>query len=498
MGLLDSLLLGLAAVLTPGNLFFCLLGVMLGTLIGALPGIGPLTAIALLVPVTMHMPTETALILLAGIYYGAEYGGSISSILLNVAGTPSSAIACLDGHPMARRGRAGPALLLSALASFAGGLLGIAALVMITPALVDLAFGFGPAEYFAAMLFALLAASVIHKGGARKGIAMMLLGLLLGTVGLDTDSGVARFTVGITELQSGITIIVMAMGLFGVSEVILMMHNRAAQVSFRNPRLYELLPTPQEWRESPGPGLRGGVIGVVMGALPGAGPTIASISAYAAEMRLTRQPERFGQGAVAGLVSPESANNAAAQTAFVPTLSLGIPGSATMAVILGVLLIHGIEPGPMFMTAHGDMFWALVASFLVGNVFLLVLNIPLIGLWVRLLRVPPQWLYPVILVLMAVSVFSLNQSVVSVVVMLIIGMMGYFLRLAGFHLTPVLVGYVLGPLMEENLRRALAISQGDMAILFGSHYSIGLLTASALLLAASFNRRRFAPDGHQK
>ncbi len=483
MELISNLALGFETALSPTNLLYCFIGVFLGTFIGVLPGIGALAAVSMLLPVTFYLPPTTALVMLAGVYYGAEYGGSIASILLNLPGTPSAAVTCLDGHPMAQQGRAGVALFMTTIASFIGASLGIVALTAFAPILAKVTLAFGPAEYFAVMVLGLLAASAISQGSPVKGIAMVVLGLLLGCVGTDINSGEARFTFGYFPLLDGISLIALAMGLFGISEVIASINTTNAEILKEKITFRSMLPTRDDNRRSVMPILRGTGVGTVFGTLPGTGQTIASFIAYAIEKRISRDPSRFGKGAVEGIASPEAANNAAAQTAFIPTLTMGIPGSATMALMLGALMIHGITPGPAMMTDHPEVFWGLIASFWIGNVLLVLLNIPLIGMWVRLLKIPYHFLYPAIVVLICIGVYSISNNVFDVGLALFFGFVGYGMRLLGFEPAPLLIGFVLGPMMEENLRRAMLLARGDYLVLFQRPISATLLILAFLLLA---------------
>ncbi|MGL1835114.1 tripartite tricarboxylate transporter permease [Rhodocyclaceae bacterium SMB388] len=462
MDIASGLILGLQSALQPTTLFYCFIGVFVGTLIGVLPGIGALATISLLLPITFHIEPTAAIVMLAGVYYGAQYGGSTAAILLNLPGTPSSAVTCLDGYPLAKQGRGGVALFMTTIASFVGSMLGIAALILFAPSIADFGLKFGPAEYFSMMLLGLIAASTLASGSVTKGLAMVVLGLLLGTIGTDVDSGVMRFTFGQLGLADGINLVALAMGIFGVSEVIATI-NRAREakssekISFRS-----MLPTRKEARDSVSPMLRGTGIGSFFGALPGTGASIASFMAYAVEKKVAKDRSRFGKGAIEGLVAPESANNAAAQTAFVPTLSLGIPGDAVMALMLGALIIHGIQPGPMLMTEQPALFWGLIVSFGIGNIMLVILNLPLIGVWVALLRIPYSVLYPAILVFVALGVYSVSGNTFDILMVAVIGFAGYLLAVMRFDVAPLLLGFVLGPLMEENLRRALLLSRGSM------------------------------------
>ncbi|WP_439120074.1 tripartite tricarboxylate transporter permease [Marivita sp.] len=493
MELLSNLALGFATAATVYNLTYCFVGVFLGTFIGVLPGVGPLAAVAMLLPVSFYLPPETALVMLAGVYYGAEYGGSIASILLNIPGTPSASVTCLDGYPMARDGRAGVALFSTAIASFFGAIFGVVVMVLLSPALAEFALLFGPAEYFAVMVLGLVAASVVSTSGALRGVMMVCLGILLGTVGVDINSGETRFVVGMPELRDGVSLVVVAMGLFGISEV--MVSARGATRSYATERISmsKFLPTRAEWLRSVGPAIRGSAVGSFFGTLPGTGQTVASFVGYALEKRISPRGDKFGTGQIEGVVVPEAANNAAAQTAFIPTLTLGIPGSTTMALMLGALMIHGITPGPRLISEHPELFWGLIVSFLFGNLFLLILNIPLIGLWVRLLRVPHYYLYPTVVVLICVGVYSIDNSIFDIWMTLAFGVLGYVLRLFRFEPAPLLIGFVLGPMMEEFFRRAMLLSRGDPTVFLERPGSAALLGIALVLLLATGIPRRFLP-----
>ncbi|QQM30578.1 tripartite tricarboxylate transporter permease [Martelella lutilitoris] len=479
--MLDNLALGFATATTASNLLYCFLGTFLGTFIGVLPGLGPLAAVAMLLPVSFYLPPETALVMLAGVYYGAEYGGSIASILLNIPGTPSSSITCLDGYPMAREGRAGVALLMTALASFFGGVFGILVIAALAPVLADFALLLEPADYFAVMLLGLVAASVVSSSGTLRGVMMVTLGVLLGTIGVDVNSGATRFTGGVQDLRDGINLVVVAMGLFGVSEAMYSARGASASYATEKVSWQRFLPKRGEWLRSLGPAIRGSLIGSFFGTLPGTGQTVASSIGYAVEKRVSPNRANFGKGAIEGVVVPESANNAAAQTAFIPTLTLGIPGSTTMALMIGALMIHGVTPGPRLISDHPQLFWGLIVSFLFGNLFLLVLNIPLIGIWVRLLRIPHYFLYPTIVVLISIGVYSLDHSLFDVWAMLGFGVLGYVLRLYRYEPAPLLIGFILGPMMEEYLRRAMLLSRGD-PMTFVEHPGAAAMIAISLLL----------------
>jgi putative tricarboxylic transport membrane protein len=482
MDIANGLMLGLQSALQPVTLLYCFIGVFLGTLIGVLPGIGALATISLLLPITYHIPPTAAIVMLAGVYYGAQYGGSTASILLNLPGTPSSAVACLDGYPMAKQGRAGVALFMTTIASFVGSMLGILMLVLFAPGIAELGLKFGPAEYFSMMLLGLIAASTLASGSPAKGLSMVVLGLLLGTVGTDVNSGVARFDFGIPELMDGINLVALAMGIFGIAEVISSINQAREGEVKEKISLRTMLPTKDDTRRSIMPMLRGTGIGSFFGALPGTGASIASFMSYAVEKKVAKDPSRFGNGAVEGITAPEAANNAAAQTAFVPTLSLGIPGDAVMALMLGALIIHGIQPGPLLMTQQPDLFWGLIVSFGIGNIMLMVLNLPLIGIWVAILRIPYNVLYPAILVFISLGVYSVNNNTFDVYVVAIIGLIGYAMAVLKFEAAPLLLGFVLGPLMEENLRRSLLLSRGDMMTFLERPISAGFLAVCAALL----------------
>jgi TctA family transporter len=501
MDLLSNLALGFDTAFSARNLWYCFLGVFLGTFVGVLPGIGSLATIALLLPITFHLDATAALVMLAGVYYGATYGGSTASILLNLPGTPSAAVACLDGYPMSRQGRAGIALFMTTVASFFGASLGIIILTLFAPVIAEFALKFGPAEYFAMMMLGLIAASTLSSGSPAKGIAMVVLGLILGLVGTDVNSGVLRFAFGVPELSDGISLVAVAMGLFGVSEVIASIDRvrRGGGVSREKIGFRAMIPTRDDVRRSWFPMLRGTGVGAFFGALPGAGGTIASFMSYALEKRVAKQPERFGKGAIEGIMAPEAANNAACNTAFIPTLTLGIPGDVVMALMLGALMIHGIPPGPQLMAEHPQLFWGLIASFWIGNVMLVLLNIPLIGLWVKLLQIPYGVLYPGILLFVCLGVYSINNNVFDVFLVVFFGAVGYAMLLLRLEPAPLVLGFVLGPLMEENLRRAMLLSRGDPMVFFQRPISLSLMCFTiALLLWAIYaevrRRSRLAPS----
>jgi len=474
--------IGLSSALSWNNLLFCLIGVTLGTLLGAIPGIGALVAMSLLFPITFHLDPLGGLVMLGGIYYGTAYGGSIASILLNLPGTPSNAVACLDGYPMAKGGRAGVALFMTTAGSFFGGSVGILIMMLFSPLIIQIAMQFHSAEYFSLMLMGLIAASVISDGSALKGIAMVMLGILLGVVGTDVYTGQTRFTFGQLELMDGIGLVAIAMGLFGGSEVIASIRAGEAGLIQKKVSLRSLIPTRDDLRRSLAPMVRGSGIGSFFGALPGTGATLAAFVSYAVERRVAKDPSRFGKGAIEGVVAPETANNAADQTAFIPTLTLGIPGTASMALIIGVLMIHGVAPGPRLMVDHPDLFWGLVMSFWIGNILLVVLNVPMIGVWVRVLTIPYHILYPAILMFICIGVYSINNSAFDVIAVAVLSALGYAMRIFNFPAAPLLLGFVLGPMMEEHFRRAMLLSRGNLEIFIASPLSTGFIVASGILL----------------
>jgi TctA family transporter len=480
--------LGLETALTPTSLLYCVIGVWIGTLVGVLPGIGSLAALSMLFPLTLQLDPIPALVMLAGIYYGCGYGGSTASILLNVPGEPSSAVSCLDGYPMAKNGRAGAALLMSAVGSFVGGSVGIILMMAFSPLIVQVSLSFSSPEFFSLMAMGLVAASVISTGSPIKGLAMVVLGCLIGTVGVDTYTAVPRFTFGLVELMDGVSLVGLAMGLFGVTEVISSIRPaaEAAVVVKQKITLRSMLPTRDEVRRSWFPMLRGTAIGSFFGTLPGTGATIASFVSYGVEQRVAKDPSRFGHGAIEGVVAPKAADNSADQTAFIPTFTLGIPGTPSMALILGVLIMRGVAPGPTLMIRHPDLFWGLVMSFWIGNALLLILNIPLIRIWVRLLAIPYKYLYPSILVFISVGVLTVNYSSFDIILVIIVGILGYGMRLCDFPPAPLLLGYVLGPLMEEHFRRAMLVSHGSFDAFLTRPISATCLGITAALLIFGF------------
>lgn len=486
---------GFAIALSWTALLVCFAGVTLGTFVGVLPGIGALAAISLCLPLTFYMDPTHALIMLAGIFYGAQYGSSTASILLNIPGTPSAAVTCLDGYPMAQQGRAGPALFITTITSFLGGSFAIVLLIAFAPPLARFALTFGAPEYFSIMLLGLVAASTISIGSPLKGLASVVIGLILGLVGTDVTSGTYRFTFETLELTDGLSLVAVAMGLFGIAEILSnLAHDHHPTVNTKDITLRSLLPTRDDVRRSVMPTARGSVVGSWVGAMPGTGPSIAAFLAYALEKRVAKDPARFGKGAVEGIAAPEAANNASVQAAFIPTLCIGIPGDAIMAFMLGAMMIHGIVPGPQFITEQPVMFWGLVASFWIGNIMLLALNIPLIGLWVRILAIPRDLLYPAILFFICVGVYSVNNNPFDIYVALGFGIVGYLLNAYGYPAAPILLGFILGPLIEENFRRALFISDGDLGIFLRSPLSLGFLSVTALLVIVPLASKLWRPS----
>lgn len=481
MELLSQLSQGFEAALTFGNIAYCLVGVTLGTLIGVLPGIGPVATIAMLLPATYGLPPLSALIMLAGIYYGAQYGGSTSAILVNLPGESSSVVTCLDGHAMARQGRAGAALGIAALGSFFAGSVATLIIAVLAAPLAELALKFGPAEYFSLMVLGLVAAVVLANGSLIKAIAMIILGLLLGLVGTDVNSGVERFTFGIPELSDGFGFVVVSMGLFGIAEIIYNLE-KGEKRDFFATSVGGIWPSRDDFRQSWKPVLRGTTLGSILGVLPGGGAILSSFAAYTLEKRLAKDSSRFGKGAIEGVAAPEAANNAGAQTSFIPLLTLGIPPNAVMALMVGAMMIHGIVPGPQVMTERPELFWGLIASMWIGNALLVLLNLPLIGIWIRLLKVPYRLLYPAILLFCCVGVYSVNQSALEVAFTVGFGLLGYLFIKLDCEPAPLLLGFVLGPLMEENLRRALLLARGDATVFFTRPLSLGLLVAALLLV----------------
>src|SRR6267378_4425535 len=460
---LTDLWYGFGVALEPHNLMFCFIGVLIGNMVGVLPGMGPLATISILLPLTFGIKPVGAILMLAGVMYGAQYGGAICSILLNLPCHPPHAVTCLDGYPMTKQGRGGVALGVTVLASFVGASWGITEMVFLSPLLVRAALQFGPAEICSLMLLGLLAGSTLARGSPIKGVAMTVLGLMLGIVGSDIETGSERFTFGLAQLDDGIELIALALGLFGIAEFMNSINQIVeTNTKYSKVRLRDMRPSKADLKQSFFPMLRGTIIGSLCALIPGTGPTIASFVSYAAEKKISKTPERFGHGAIEGVVCPEASTHSSVQGDFIPTMSLGIPGDAVMALLLGALMIQGIVPGPQLITQHPDIFWGLVASFWVGNILLVLLNVPLIGVWVKLLTIPYRYLYPSALFFVCIGVYAANNDMFQVGETLVIGLLGYVLLRLGFHPAPILLGFVLGPRFEENFRRAMLISRGDL------------------------------------
>jgi putative tricarboxylic transport membrane protein len=479
--LIANLGMGFGVALSPMNLMLCFIGAMVGTLVGVLPGIGPTATIAMLLPITFGLPPVGALIMLAGIYYGAQYGGSTTSILVNIPGEASSVVTTLDGFQMARQGRAGPALAIAAIGSFIAGCASTVLVAALGAPLTKVALLFGPPEYFSLMVLGLIFAVVLAKGSIPKALTMILFGLLLSMIGSDLETGAERMTFGVPELSDGIGFVVVAMGVFGFAEII-----RNLEVpehrGIVEGKVTGLMPTWPDFKASSGAIMRGTVLGSILGILPGGGATIAAFAAYTFEKKVAKDPSRFGKGAIEGVAAPESANNAAAQTSFIPLLTLGIPPNAVMALMVGAMTIHGIVPGPQVMTKQPALFWGMIASMWIGNLMLVIINLPLVGLWVRLLRVPYRLMYPAIVIFCCIGGYSVANSSVDVILTALFGLVGYWLVKHDFEPAPMLLGFVLGPLMEENLRRAMLIARGDASVFFTRPISAGLLAVAVLLL----------------
>ncbi|HEY0566932.1 MAG TPA: tripartite tricarboxylate transporter permease [Xanthobacteraceae bacterium] len=479
--LLSNLAMGFGVALTPMNIFLCLIGTLVGTLIGVLPGIGSLATIAMLLPITFGLPPVGALIMLAGIYYGAQYGGSTTSILINIPGESSSVVTALDGHQMAKNGRAGPALAIAAMGSFFAGCVATVLVAALGAPLTSIALLFGPAEYFSLMVLGLVFAVVLAKGSVIKAVAMIMMGLLLSMIGSDLETGAERMSFGFPELADGIGFVVVAMGVFGFGEILRNLEQPGSREIIQA-KVTGLMPTVADLKASAGAIGRGTILGSILGILPGGGAIIASFAAYTFEKRVSRTPHRFGRGAIEGVAAPESANNAAAQTSFIPLLTLGIPPNAVMALMVGAMTIHGIVPGPQVMAKQPQLFWGMIASMWLGNLMLIVINLPLVGVWVRLLRVPYRHLFPMIVIFCCIGIYSVNNAPFDVVMTAVFGLVGYWLVKHDFEPAPMLLGFVLGPLMEENLRRAMLIARGDPSVFVTRPISGGLLLVAAILL----------------
>jgi putative tricarboxylic transport membrane protein len=493
MDFFNSAIMGFQLAFQPINFMFCFIGVLIGTLVGVLPGLGPVAAMSLLLPVTFNVAPVSAIIVLSGIYYGAMYGGSTTSILVNIPGEAASVITCLDGYQMARQGRAGPALGIAAFGSFIAGTLSIVGLMFIGPFLAAGALRFGPPEYFAIMILGMTVLTFLASGPMWKALLMAAFGLFLSTIGMDNVSGIARLSFNIEELLDGIGLVPVVMGLFGISEVMLNVESSMDRSIFAT-KIKNILPNLKDWKASLGPIIRGTFLGFFLGILPGAGAVISSFASYAVEKKISKHPEKFGTGVIEGVAGPESANNAATGGAFIPLLSLGIPSNAVTALLLGALIIHGIQPGPLLIKEHPDIFWGTVASMYLGNILLLVLNLPLIGLWVKVLKVPYPVLFPLILLFCLIGAYSLNNSITDVTIMNIFGLIGYFFRKFRYEAAPLVLALVLGPMMENSLRQSLLLSDGNPLIFLNRPISSVILIIAFLLLAFPlipwFNKKR--------
>jgi len=484
MDLIANLSLGFGVAFTPINLLYAFVGCLLGTLIGVLPGVGPVATIAMLLPATYALPPVSALIMLAGIYYGAQYGGSTTAILVNLPGESSSVVTVLDGYQMARQGRAGPALAAAGLGSFFAGCVGTLILAGFAAPLTEVAFKFGPAEYFSLMVLGLIGAVVLASGSLIKAVGMIILGLLFGLIGTDVNSGVARYSFDIPELTDGIGFIVIAMGVFGYGEIISNLGKHEDEREVFTSKVQGLMPTKQDFIRMAPAVLRGTALGSALGILPGGGALLSAFAAYTIEKKIKLKPGevQLGKGNIRGVAGPESANNAGSQTSFIPLLTLGIPPNAVMALMVGAMTIHNIQPGPQVMTSNPELFWGLIASMWIGNAMLVILNLPLIGIWIKLLTIPYRWLFPAIVLFCAIGVYSTNNNTWDIWMVAIFGVIGYMFIKLGCEPAPLLLGLILGPMMEENLRRALLLSRGDWSVLVTRPLSAGLLAAAALLV----------------
>jgi putative tricarboxylic transport membrane protein len=481
MEIVGYLQTGFSVALQPGNLWYCFVGVFIGTLIGVLPGIGPVATMSLLLPVTFKGTPESAIIMLAGIYYGAMYGGSTTSILVNIPGEAASAVTCLDGYQMARQGRAGAALGMAAFGSFIAGSFAVIGLMLLAPPLSEFALRFGPPEYLSLMFLGITILVYVAHGSMLKALLMAALGIMLGCVGLDPINTKPRLTFGQMSLMDGVGLVPVLMGLFGISEVLLNIEQAVMRDTVAT-EIKGIFPTAKDWAESKWALIRGTVIGFFLGIVPGGGGIIASFFTYALEKRISKHPERFGKGAIEGVAAPEAANNAAAGGAFIPLMTLGIPTNAAIALLLGAFMIHGVQPGPLLMTQHPGMFWGVVASMYIGNLMLLVLNLPLIGLWVKVLRVPYKILFPLILLFCLIGVYSISNAVFDIYVMILFGVLGYLMNKFGYEPAPLVLAFVLGPMMETSLRKSLILSRGDFSIFFVRPLSAVFLILALLIL----------------
>jgi putative tricarboxylic transport membrane protein len=494
MNMFFELMSGFHVILHPLNLLYCFIGVFIGTLIGVLPGIGPVGAMSILLPTTFGLSPVAAIIMLAGIYYGAMYGGSTTSILVNIPGEAASVVTCLDGYQMARQGRAGPALGISALGSFIGGTFSIIALMFLVFPLAQAALKFGPPEYFSLVCMSMTVLIYLAKGSVAEAIVMILVGLILSTVGIDLISGMPRFAFGSSSLTDGIGLVPLAMGLFGIAEVLTNIEGPLQRMIFET-KIKNLLPNLEDWKRSIGPIARGSVLGFLLGILPGGGAVISSFISYTVEKKVSKHPEQFGKGAIEGVAGPETANNAGAGGSFVPLLALGIPPNVVMALLLGALMIHGVIPGPLLISQHPEVFWGTIASMYVGNIMLLLLNLPLIGLWVKVLKVPYRILMPLILLFCLIGAYSLNNNIWDIVVMVVFGFVGYILRKFKYEEAPLVLAFILGPLIETNFRQSLIMSDGRLSIFVTRPISaVALVITAFLFISTGFSYYRKAKE----
>ena len=495
MELITNLGLGFETALTLSNLLYCLIGVFLGTAIGVLPGLGPTATIAMLLPVTFGLPPIAALIMLSGIYYGSQYGGSTTAILVNLPGEAASVVTALDGYQMARNGQAGKALAAAAIGSFFAGTIATVLIALFAPPLAEIALKFGPAEYFSLMVLGLVVAVVLAQGSLLHAVGMVVLGLLFGLIGTDVNSGMARYTFDLPQLADGISFVVIAMGMFGLGEIISNIEHEATR-SVMVKKVEGLMPTKEDLKRIVGPVLRGTALGSALGILPGSGSILGAFAAYSLEKRISKNKAQFGKGAIEGVAAPESANNAGAQTSFIPMLTLGIPSNPVMALMIGAMILQGIQPGPSVITEQPALFWGIIASMWIGNLFLVILNLPMIGLWVRMILVPYPLLYPAILVFCCIGVFSLNNAEFDIYLMAVFGVLGYLFAKLKCEPAPMLLGFILGPLMEEYLRRALVLSRGDATVFISRPISASMLALSIIaviiVLAPAVRKQRDA------
>jgi putative tricarboxylic transport membrane protein len=485
MDLLNSLLLGFQVCLQPANLFLAFMGCVIGTLVGVLPGLGPAAAISLLLPTSFRLDPVGAIILLSGIYYGSMYGGSTTSILVNIPGEAASVVTCLDGYEMAKQGRAGPALGIAAIGSFIAGTLGVVGLMIVAPPLAEIALKFGPPEYTTLMILGLVVVTFLVRGSMAKALLTAAFGMFLSTIGLDAISGVARFSFNITELMDGVGMVPVVMGLFGISEVLINLEKTFGREILKG-EIKDYLPTKKDWRKSAMPILRGSFLGFVLGILPGGGAVLGSFVTYAVEKRISKYPEKFGTGIIEGVAAPEAANNSATAGAYIPLMTLGIPSNVVMAILLGAMMIHGITPGPNLINEHPQVFWGVIISMYIGNAMLLVLNLPMIGIWVQVLKVPYGLLFPLILLFCLIGAYSLNFATFDILVMIVFGIIGYLMKKTDYEGAPLILALVLGNLFENALRQSLMISDGSFRIFFNRPIAAAFLWAAIVLLVIPF------------